>query len=59
MDDKTKALANGIMEECQKQGLSFKQMDILLTNLSVRLQEATKELAKSTVEKTKVKLKPF
>ena len=27
VDEKTKALANDIIEQCQKQGLSFKQMD--------------------------------
>lgn len=59
MDEKTKALANDFIEECQKQGLSFKQMDSLLLNLSVRLQSAKNELTNLTVEETKVKLKPF
>lgn len=59
MDEKTKALANDIIGQCQKQGLSFKQMDILLLNLSTQLQSAKKELIKSTVEEAKVKLKPF
>lgn len=58
MDEKTKALANDIIEECQKQGLSFKQMEILLLNLSMQLQSAKKKLTKS-IEETKVKLKPF
>lgn len=59
MDEKTKALANDIIEECQKQGLSFEQMDILLLNLSMRLQSAKKELAKLAMEETNVKLKSF
>lgn len=58
MDEKTKALANDIIEECQKQGLSFKQMEILLLNLSMQPQSAKKKLTKS-IEETKVKLKPF
>ncbi len=59
MDEKTKALANDIIEECQKQGLSFEQMDILLLNLSMRLQSAKKELTKLAMEETNVKLKSF
>lgn len=59
MDEKTKALANDIIEQCQKQGLSFKQMDALLLNLSVNLQSAKKEIAEEIAEETTVKLKPF
>lgn len=54
-----RANRNFIIEQCQKQGLSFKQMDILLMNLSVQLQDAKKELTKSIVEEAKVKFKPF
>lgn len=59
MDKETKVLANDIMDECQKRGLSFRQMDILLLNLSVQLQSAKRELTKLTVEEAKVKLKRF
>ena len=59
VDEQTKALANDIIEQCQKQGLSFQQMDALLLNLSVKLQNAKKELAKLAVEETAVRLKPF
>lgn len=59
MDEKTKALANDIIEKCQKQGLSFQQMDALLLNLSVKLQNAKKELTKLAVDETEMKLKPF
>lgn len=59
MDEKTKALANDIIEQCQKQGLSFRQMDALLLNLSAKLQSAKKELTKLAVDETEVKLKPF
>lgn len=58
MDEKTKALANDIIEECKKQGLSFKQMDILLLNLAMQLQSEKNKLTKS-IEEKKVKLKPF
>lgn len=37
VDEQTKALANDIIEQCQRQGLSFQQMDALLLNLSVKL----------------------
>lgn len=59
MDEKTKALANDIIEQCQKQGLSFKQMDLLLLSLKVRVGDAKSELEKLTVEEAKIKLKPF
>ena len=59
VDEQTKALANDIIEQCQKQGLSFQQMDALLLNLSVKLQNAKKELTKLAVEETAVRLKPF
>lgn len=59
MDEKTKALANDIMEECQKQGLSFKQMDTLLMNITMRLQSAKAELLELKAEETSVILKPF
>lgn len=59
VDEQTKAFANDIIEQCQKQGLSFQQMDALLLNLSVKLQNAKKELAKLAVEETAVRLKPF
>ena len=59
MDEKTKALANDIIEQCQKQGLSFQQMDALLLNLSAKLQSTKKELTKLAVDETEVKLKPF
>ncbi|NBK04506.1 hypothetical protein D5274_04875 [bacterium 1XD42-94] len=59
MDEQTKAFANDIIEQCQKQGLSFQQIDALLLNLSVKLQNAKKELAKLAVEETAVRLKPF
>lgn len=59
MDEKTKALANDIIEQCQKQGLSFRQIDLLLLSLTVRVGDAKSELEKLTVEEAKVKLKPF
>ena len=59
VDEQTKAFANDIIEQCQKQGLSFQQMDALLLNLTVKLQSAKKELTKLAVEETAVKLKPF
>ena len=59
VDEQTKALANDIIEQCQRQGLSFQQMDALLLNLSVKLQSKKKELTKLAVEETAVKLKPF
>ncbi len=59
VDEKTKALANDIIEQCQKQGFSFQQMDALLANLSVKLQSTKKELTRLAVEETVVKLKPF
>ena len=59
VDEQTKALANDIIEQCQRQGLSFQQMDALLLNLSVTLQSAKKELTKLAVEEAAVRLKPF
>lgn len=59
VDEQTKALANDIIEQCQRQGLSFQQMDALLLNLSVKLQNAKKELTKLAVEEAAVRLKPF
>lgn len=40
MDDKLKALANDILEQCQKQGLTFSEMQTLLTVLHVKWDEA-------------------
>ncbi len=59
MDDKTKALANDIMEQCKTQGLSFKQMEALLVNIKMRMQSAASEMLKQKLEETCVNLKPF
>lgn len=40
MDEKMKALANDILEQCQGQGLTFQQVRMLLVVLIQRVDEA-------------------
>lgn len=40
MDEKMKALANSILEQCQKQGLTFQQTKTLMMILAQRVEEA-------------------
>ena len=40
MEDKLKALANDILEQCQKQGLTFSEMRTLSAMLHVKSNEA-------------------
>lgn len=48
MDEKLKAIANEMMETFQKQGLTYREVDAVLMNMSMRVdmvrENAVKEL---------------
>lgn len=58
VDEKMKALANGILEQCQEQELTFQQVRTLLMLLEQRVDEA-KECAMEEAGKHKFKAIPF
>lgn len=58
MDEKMKALANDILEKCQKQGLTFRETTLVLDMAKQRAYEG-KERAMEEAGEYKLKFKAF
>lgn len=59
MDEKMKALANDILEQCQKQGLTYSQVSSLLTAMQTRCSDAVCQLRKQVEGQTVAEIKRF
>ena len=58
MDEKVKALANDIMQQCQKQGFTIQDMESLMLLISLRLNES-KRIAKKKALDCAFLFKPY
>lgn len=58
MADRVKTLANDIMEQCQKQGLTLQEMESLLGLLGLRMGDS-KRNAVDKAMKEKAVFKPY
>ena len=50
MDEKVKALANDIMQQCQKQGFTIQDMESLMLLISLRLNESKRIAQKKALD---------
>lgn len=58
MDEKLKTLANDILEQCQKQGLTFRETKTLLTIMEQRVEEG-RDRAMEEAGGCKLEFRPF
>lgn len=59
MNEKMKALANDILEQCQEQGLTYYQVWLLLTSLQARHSDAVSRLHKQVENEAATEIKRF